>query len=241
MSEAYILLLDSSTEACTVAIASESQGVVSYLEEQDRKLQSERLAVMASEVIAQLPDGTQLSAICVAEGPGSYTGLRISAGYAKGLALSLNIPIMACTTTDLMVQTYLSQYSQLDDSTLLMPMIDARRMEVYSALYSSRGEVQTEIAALILTEPSFQDELVQLVGHHQLIYFGSGATKAQDIITRLLPSARFVPHIEPHARDMSALAFKKYSAGEVLDTAYWEPYYLKEYHAKKSLNKVLYR
>lgn len=240
MKNRYILLLDSSTDYCTVALAEEGNTprIIAEAEESDRSKQSERLAVMANEVLEHLPEGTELSAICVAEGPGSYTGLRIAAGYAKGLAFAKRIPLLAISTTQLIARSYLAQ-EQVFKETLLMPMIDARRMEVYSALYDAKGDPVSDIAALVLTEAATQASISELIGEHPLVFFGSGAEKAVELLQSLLPASRYIPNIAPHAKHMASHAFKLLDAGEHLDVAYWEPFYLKEYEAKKSLNKVL--
>ena len=240
MKNRYILLLDSSTDYCTVALAEEGNTprIIAEAEENDRSKQSERLAVMANEVLEHLPEGTELSAICVAEGPGSYTGLRIAAGYAKGLAFAKRIPLLAISTTRLIALSYLAQ-EQVSKETLLMPMIDARRMEVYSALYDAKGDPVSDIAALVLTEATTQASISELVGEQPLVFFGSGAEKAVELFQSLLPASRYIPNIAPHAKHMASHAFKLLDTGEHLDVAYWEPFYLKEYEAKKSLNKVL--
>lgn len=240
MEKKYILLLDSSTDYCTVALAQEGDTptIVAEAEETDRSRQSERLAVMANEVLSQLPQGAELSAICVAEGPGSYTGLRIAAGYAKGLAFAKRIHLLAISTTQLIARCYLAS-EEASEEALLMPMIDARRMEVYSALYTAKGEPLSDIAALVLTEEETQASIAELIEQRRLVYFGSGAEKAQQLFQSILPYSRYIPNIYPHAKHMASDAFRLLKAGEHLDVAYWEPFYLKEYQAKKSLNKVL--
>ena len=240
MKKRYILLLDSSTDYCTVALAEEGDTpmIIAEAEETDRSRQSERLAVMAQEVLSQLPQGNELSAICVAEGPGSYTGLRIAAGYAKGLAFAKRVPLLAISTTQLIARSYLA-HEVASEEALLMPMIDARRMEVYSALYTAKGEPVSDIAALVLTEEKTQASITELVEQHPVVYFGSGAEKAQELFQSLIPGSQYVANIYPHAKHMASDAFRLLEAGEHLDVAYWEPFYLKEYQAKKSLNKVL--
>lgn len=236
--ERYILLLDSSTDYCSVALASDQRGIIAEREETDRSKQSERLAAMADEVLQSAPEGESLSAVCLAEGPGSYTGLRIAAGYAKGLAWSRSIPLLSLPTTLLITLSYMA-VEQAPTSAVLMPMIDARRMEVYSALYDPQGHSETEISALILTEEETQSSLKELARDRELIYFGSGAEKAQNIMGSLLPHSRFVDNIFPKAKDMAKVAYKLLDEGKSEDVAYWEPFYLKEYEAKKTLNKVL--
>lgn len=233
-----ILLLDSSTDYCSVALVSEEGKLIGSLEEEDRRRQSERLALMANDLL----QGHTLSAICVAEGPGSYTGLRIAAGYAKGLAWSLGIPLYSISTTQLICRSFLASHQEsLGDSALLMPMIDARRMEVYTALYSEEAHPESHIEALILTDESTQKELVERVGSQPLYYFGSGAAKAEELFSQWLPQSRLVADIYPHAKDMAPDALRLLREGQPLDVAYWEPFYLKEYEAKKTKNKVLAR
>ncbi len=231
----YILLLDSSTEYCSVALASNTQGVISYLEEEDRSRQSERLAVMADEVIAD----KKISAVCVAEGPGSYTGLRIEAGYAKGLAWAQGIPILATSTLQLLCRSFLSKVKDLEEGALFLPMIDARRMEVYTALYDCVGNAESDISALVLTDPDIQNRIKARVGNRSLYFFGSGAEKAVELFSTLIPTAHYVGGIYPQAKDMAEDAFKLLDNEDYCDVAYWEPFYLKEYEAKLSPNKVL--
>ena len=235
-----ILLIDGSMQSCSVALANEQGEVLRSLTELTPNKQSERLAPMVHQLFGK--EGREgLSALVVAEGPGSYTGLRIVAGYAKGLAYALGIPIYTVSTLQLMVDTVLEQHSELKglENALLMPMIDARRMEVYSALYNAQGDSVSEIEAMILTDEIKLNALQRRVGGNKLYYFGSGAEKAQDLFAQIFPSAVYLPHLIPQAEAMANRAVELLRSATPVDTMYWEPFYLKEYQAKVGANKVL--
>lgn len=241
----YYLLIDTSTEVCSAALGT-ADGVVAYLEAEGTNKHSEQLAALASDLLDRIDYRSDLRGIGVADGPGSYTGLRIGASYAKGLAWTLDIPLATVKTTDLLAMTFLAQGTPLEGpSPLLMPMIDARRMEVYTALLGVSADrvltPETEIAAVVLTDNESRERLKDLVGGRPLCYFGSGAEKAQSLFDTLLPSSHFVPRLTPRADAMLGAVLDKITRGETEDVAYWEPYYLKEYEAKKSVNKVLSR
>lgn len=238
----YILLIDGSTEVCSVALASEQSGVVASSFESAKSKQSERLAPMAHEVLSSLPEGGRLEAVVVAEGPGSYTGLRIVAGYAKGLCMALGLPLYTITTTELLAHTFLSQRSDIDEGALLIPMIDARRMEVYAGLYDHEATSLTDIKALILTDSEVQDSIKEVIGEKNAYFFGSGAEKAVELFHEWLPNAEYQPNIVPDASTMVQRAWALLADEEPQDVTYWEPFYLKEYQAKVGVpNKVLKR
>lgn len=248
MNEEYYLLLDTSTEVCSVALATPDK-VVDYAEAKGSNKHSEQLAAMAEKVLSGI-DLKQLKAVGVSNGPGSYTGLRIGASYAKGICWTLGIPLVSVMTTELLGMTLMEiEDEQEYEDSILMPMIDARRMEVYTALYRGRYDAHyygvmeplTEIAAVVLTEEKSQEKVKELVGDHHLIYFGNGAEKAEELFIHLLPDAQLIRDLGPRADAMLGAVLTKLAAGDTEDVAYWEPYYLKEYEAKKSVNKVLAR
>lgn len=162
----------------------------------------------------------QIEAVAVSEGPGSYTGLRIGASVAKGLAYGLNVPLMAVPTLQIMA----TEVSQSVHDGLLCPMIDARRMEVYSAIYTPELKEVTPVAATVVDEHSF----AELLTKNKVYFFGNGAEKCMEVLKS--ENAVFVKDIVPDARWMQG--------GRVVDTAYWEPFYLKAYEAKKSTNLI---
>ena len=249
MNEEYYLLLDTSTEVCSVALGSRAE-IVDYEESSGTNKHAEQLAAMASRMLSRFDYRRDLRGVGVAGGPGSYTGLRIGASYAKGLCWSLGIPLVSVMTTELLAMTLFDMEDELDyPNALLMPMIDARRMEVYTAIYTGSygadysGVVvpQTDIAAVVLTDEDSQLRIREIVGDKLLYYFGNGAEKAKGLFDELLPSSHLIYDLHPRADAMLSRVIESIARGDTEDVAYWEPYYLKEYEAKKSINKVLSR
>jgi tRNA threonylcarbamoyladenosine biosynthesis protein TsaB len=189
---------------------------------------SEKLTVYI-EVLLHEADlvPSQLEAVCVASGPGSYTGLRIGVSAAKGLCYALEIPLLAVDSLHSLALWTIQHLSSEERQSIvaIRPMIDARRMEVYAAAYDLQGVLQAPIAAIIVDEQSFTDELSQ----GPVLFVGDGAEKCSPHLAH--PNARFHPDIRPSARGMVALAETKLAQGLVEDTAYFEPYYLKDFVA----------
>jgi tRNA threonylcarbamoyladenosine biosynthesis protein TsaB len=167
-------------------------------------------------------------AVAVSSGPGSYTGLRIGASIAKGVCYGRNLRLIAIPTLELMCVPVLLGHEELPDDALLCPMIDARRMEVYTALYDRALKPIMETSAMIIDPDAFAEELNQ----HPIYFFGNGSDKCREVITH--SNAHFVSGIKPLAKWMGPLAEKKHVRGEFEDVAYFEPFYLKEFIAKKS-------
>ena len=177
-----------------------------------------------------------MDAVAVSKGPGSYTGLRIGVSFAKGLCYGLNIPLVAVGSLDSLTEVAREDYDAgiLDvegwDEATLCPMIDARRMEVYTQLFSSEGVAQSDVEAKIIDEESFAAERAS---GKPFVIFGSGAAKCAEV----LQGATLV-NIVPSARGMARLAEKAFAEGKTEDVAYFEPFYLKDFVvgvAKKSL------
>ena len=174
---------------------------------------------MIEDLLARLKKtGKQVEAVAVSEGPGSYTGLRIGASVAKGLAYGLNVPLMAVPTLRIMAEAVKGEFK------MLCPMIDARRMEVYNAIYSPDLQELSPAAATVVDENSFAEQLAQ----GKVAFFGNGAPKCKSVIRH--ENAVFIDDIVPDAAYMRD--------GRVVDTAYWEPFYLKAYEAKKATNII---
>lgn len=216
----YILSFDTSTKICSVALHQE-QNLISYAELHVAQSHSVMLNVLIEQVLnfanLSLAD---ISAICVAKGPGSYTGLRIGVSSAKGLCYALNKPLIAVNTLKIMV----NQLKQtLRHSALLCPMIDARRMEVYCAVYNQNLEEVIETQAKIIDEQSFAD----LLEDNMIYFFGNGAEKCQAKIQH--ENAFFIKNIHPSAREMGSFAWEKFQKEDFEDVAYFEPYYLKDF------------
>ena len=166
-------------------------------------------------------------------GPGSYTGLRIGLSEAKGLAYALDIPLIGINTLQIM-SCQVMFTKELEGDEIFVPMIDARRMEVYTAAYNFALEDVMPQQPLILDESSYAS---LLDNHRKVLFFGNGSDKAKEVIKA--PNAEFVPDIVPLAIDMIALAERAYSQREFLDTAYSVPNYIKDFQATKPKNSVL--
>lgn len=229
---ANILNIETSTAVCSVALSSEGQ-IVDHHENYDGLNHATLLSQFIDDMLntakrKEMP----LDAIAVSIGPGSYTGLRIGLSQAKGLAFGLDLPLIGVNTLQLLTVTAMFQ-EFFDDDTLYVPMIDARRMEVYTAVYNNSLEAIEEPQALILNEDSF----ASLLASHQLVFIGNGAQKAKDVIKH--QNARFMPDVKPVAVDMLALAEKSFRERHFIDVAYSTPLYLKDFQATVAKKKVL--
>jgi tRNA threonylcarbamoyladenosine biosynthesis protein TsaB len=213
----YILNIETATKNCSVALAKEGKTILCKEIAEEGYSHAERLHVFIEEIISEAGIGfDDLSAVAVSQGPGSYTGLRIGVSAAKGLCFALGIPLIAVDTLKVLA-------SQVNvDEGLVVPMIDARRMEVYSAVFSATLEKKREVLAEIITEDSFMDI-------SETMYFvGDCNEKCKTVLTN--DNFVFLDDIKyPSANDMSALSFDKYKISDTVDVAYFEPYYLKDF------------
>ena len=168
-----------------------------------------------------------LDAVAVSCGPGSYTGLRIGVSMAKGVCYGRNLPLIALPTLEVQCVPVLLYHDELPEDALLCPMIDARRMEVYAAIYNRALHTVREISADIVDEHSYEEFL----NEHPVYFFGDGAAKCKDTIKH--PNAHFIDNIHPLASMMFPLAEKAMAKGDFKDVAYFEPFYLKEFVASQ--------
>ena len=231
---ANILNIETSTEVCSVALTSEGQ-VLDHRENYDGQTH----ATLLSQYVKDMLDYARsremkLDAIAVSIGPGSYTGLRIGLSEAKGLAFGLQVPLIGVNTLQLMTVSTMFNHFIEEDKVLYVPMIDARRMEVYTAAYTPALDAVVEPQAMILDEHSFEAQLEQ---GYTLVLMGNGSDKARQVLSR--DGVRFIEGIKPVAVDMLALAEKAYREGNFIDVAYSTPLYLKEFQATKPKNPVL--
>jgi tRNA threonylcarbamoyladenosine biosynthesis protein TsaB len=232
---ALILLLETATEVCSAAVALDGK-VIALRESTNGFNHSEKLTVFISELLSDPAlKNTRPDAVCVSSGPGSYTGLRIGISAAKGICYAADIPLIAVSTLDaLAFYPANRESSRFPDGRkiLLCPMLDARRMEVYTALYDHTGRRLTEISATIIDQNSFSEELQD----HTILFIGNGAAKCREVITH--PHAQFDSDILASARFMSVLAEERFQAGNFEDVAYFEPFYLKDFVATIPRNKL---
>ena len=239
-----IILIETSTALCSVALA-EDGAVTAYRESSEPKAHASLTAVFVQEVLAER--GVTLAdcdAVCVSMGPGSYTGLRVGVSTAKGLCFGSGKPLLAVGTLDTLVAQAGEIPGQAGNDgsspySFLIPMIDARRMEVYAAVWgrSAAGECGhgmkqiTETAPVIVDENSFAEYLEQ----GPVLFIGDGAGKCADVIKH--PNAHFC-QCHPKASSMLSPALEALRAGDFKDVAYFEPFYLKEFVATVSKKKL---
>ena len=232
---ATILHIETSTDVCSVALTTESQ-VLDHRENYEGQTHATLLSQYVKEMLdyARSRD-LKLDAIAVSIGPGSYTGLRIGLSEAKGLAFGLQLPLIGVNTLQLLsVSTMFNHFIDVDgDKLLYVPMIDARRMEVYTAAYTPALNAVLEPQAMILDEHSFETLIEQ---GYQLVLMGNGSDKAHQVLSR--DGVRFIEGIKPVAVDMLALAEKAYREKNFIDVAYSTPLYLKEFQATKPKNAL---
>jgi len=227
-----ILHIETATEVCSVAVSLKSE-IIFEKEEIKGPSHAVLLGQFVDEAIKYLNSkNIKLDAVAVSCGPGSYTGLRIGVSEAKGLCYGLNIPLIAINTLKIMGYGIL-QGENIDNNTLLCPMIDARRMEVYDVLYNNKLEEIKSISADIIDENSFSEYLKE----NKILFFGNGAEKCKSVLKH--QNAIFIDNIYPKASNMIKLAEDTYSYKEFADIAYFEPFYLKEFVATIPKNKVL--
>ncbi|MES2778526.1 MAG: tRNA (adenosine(37)-N6)-threonylcarbamoyltransferase complex dimerization subunit type 1 TsaB [Bacteroidota bacterium] len=217
-----ILCIETATEICSVAVVSETN-ILSLCENHDGNAHASQLTGLIETALKKAGvTMQQLDAIAVSKGPGSYTGLRVGVSTAKGLCYALNKPLIAIPTLQSLAVQFI-QTIQPDTSDLLMPMLDARRMEVYCAGYNSLMEEQRATEAKIIDEESFREELER----GKIYFFGNGATKCQATITHR--NAHFVADIHCSAKGIHHLAIQALNARKFEDVAYFEPFYLKDF------------
>lgn len=231
---AIILNIETSGSICSVALTKEG-GVDFQLEDTEGMKHSERLAPFIEKCMEELRrKGETLDAVAVSIGPGSYTGLRIGLSAAKGLAYSLGIPLIGVDTLKILAVKAMFRSMDWEGDELLVPMLDARRMEVYAAVYDfSLTDVEPP-HPVIIDSDSWKDLASQ---GRKLYLMGPGSGKAKGVITG--ENFKWVDGLETHARDMLALSEKAFRESDFLDLAYSVPKYLKEYQATVPKNKVL--
>lgn len=221
---AIILNIETSTKVCSVGLAVD--GVITSLKEtQVANSHAELVTLFADEVIkASGFSLADLDAVAVSKGPGSYTGLRIGVSTAKGFCYALDKPLIAIDTLKAMAAGMIALIK--DDPFLVCPMIDARRMEVYAAIYDQHLNTIKETAALIIDADSFED----LLQDQQMYFGGDGAAKCKEVLG-YQKNAVFLKSFHPSVKAMAALSEMKFRAEQFEDVAYFEPYYLKDFVA----------
>lgn len=219
---ALILQLETSTISCSVALS--QNGETLFIKEQcERSIHASHITLFVEDVLKQAGKQLhELDAIAVSMGPGSYTGLRIGVSTAKGLCYALDIPLIAINTLKAMASGFCNEFE--GQEILLCPMIDARRMEVYTAVFDQSLNEILKVEAKIIDSDSFAD----LLASNKIVFFGDGAEKCKETLG-LNSNAIFFANYFNSAKDLSVLAFEKFKAEQFEDVAYFEPYYLKDF------------
>lgn len=214
---AIILNIETATKNCSVSLSKNGKTLFCKEHADQGYSHAEKLHVFIDEVIKECKvDIKEINAVAVSKGPGSYTGLRIGVSAAKGLCYALNIPLIAIDTLEILA----SKVNQNDG--LIVPMIDARRMEVYSAVFNRDKKIVSETNAEILDENSYAQV------NEKIYFLGDCQEKCKTVLTK--SNFQFLPEIIfPSANEMSELSFQKFIAKEFEDVAYFEPFYLKDF------------
>lgn len=225
---ACILHIETSTKACSVAL-SENGSLIFHKEDIEGPNHSVVCGVFVDEALSFANShAIPVGAVAVSEGPGSYTGLRIGVSLAKGVCYGRDLPLLSVPTLKLLCVPVLLGKEELPEDALLVPMIDARRMEVYSAVYSRALQEVRPIGADIVDADTYLPYLEK----HPVYFFGDGAMKCKNVIQHT--NAHFIEGIIPLAKWMFPLAERSLHLGEKQDVAYFEPFYLKDFVAIKS-------
>lgn len=222
-----ILHIETSTNVCSVAV-SEDGKVIFDKADRTGNNHAEALGSFVDEAMSFADShAIPLDAVAVSSGPGSYTGLRIGVSMAKGVCYALNLPLLSVPTLELMCVPVLLRNEEIEDDALLCPMIDARRMEVYAALYDRALKPVRGIQADVVDTDTYR----QWLEERPVYFFGNGAAKCMDTINH--PNAHLIEGIEPVAKWMMPLAERKMLNDIHEDVAYFVPYYLKDFVAKQ--------
>lgn len=235
---ALILSIETGTDICSVALANDGE-LMALRESDEGRDHAKKVALFVDELLRETGvQPSDLDAIAVGKGPGSYTGLRIGVSFAKGLCYALDIPLIAVGSLNALTEVAREDYEAgiLDveeqewANGVLCPMVDARRMEVYTQVFDTAGAPLSEVVAEVVTEESLREWRSK----HKLVMFGNGSAKCME----LLPDAIQVS-VSPSARGIVRLAEEAFNAGKFEDIAYFEPFYLKEFLVIPSKKKLL--
>ena len=226
---ACILHIETSTNVCSVAVSENGQCIFEQQERGDKGAGAEHLGTMVDEALSFTDShAIPFDAVAVSCGPGSYTGLRIGVSMAKGICCGRDLKLIAVPTLELLCVPVLLREQVSEEDALLCPMLDARRMEVYAAVYNRALKPVREVRADVVDGDTYRAWLDQ----HPVYFFGSGAAKCMEAINH--PNAHLLDGVEPLAKWMMPLAERRFLNGQFEDVAYFVPFYLKDFVAIKS-------
>lgn len=227
MSAQYILQLETATQVCSAALSADGQ-TIAYRDIDEPNVHASRLTLLVKTLLQETGlSFADLHAVAVSKGPGSYTGLRIGVSVAKGFCYATDLPLIGVGTLEAMARGFAASHAEaLRTDTWFCPMIDARRMEVYTAAYGPQLQQVRPIEARIIDQSSF----ASAGAAHRIALFGSGADKFAALFAGH-PAVMVVPGFKNSASHLSQLAYEAFQAGDFVDVAYFEPYYLKDFVA----------
>ena len=235
---ALILSIETGTDICSVALANDGE-LMALRESDEGRDHAKKVALFVDELLRETGvQPSDLDAIAVGKGPGSYTGLRIGVSFAKGLCYALNIPLIAVGSLNALTEVAREDYDAgiLDveeqewSNAVLCPMVDARRMEVYTQVFNTAGTPLSEVVAEVVTEESLREWRTK----GKLVMFGNGSAKCMELLSDAIQVS-----VSPSARGIVRLAEEAFNAGKFEDIAYFEPFYLKEFLVIPSKKKLL--
>jgi len=211
-----------------VAVSEDGQCIFQQDAHGEKGAGAEKLGTMVDEALSFTDNhAIPFDAVSISCGPGSYTGLRIGVSMAKGICYGRDLKLIAVPTLQLLCVPILLRHPELEENALLCPMLDARRMEVYAALYDRSLKAVREVSADVVDADTYK----QWLDERPIYFFGNGAQKCKDVISH--PNAHFIDGIEPLAKWMQPLAEKRFLNEQFEDVAYFEPFYLKDFVAIK--------
>lgn len=234
---ALILCIETATSVCSVGLTEDNK-VIECIETKEEKSHASQISIFIQDILQKHSiSAQQLDAVAVSMGPGSYTGLRIGVSVAKGICFAGDIPLIAIDTLralcyNIMQSVDLNSCNIDEENILFCPMLDARRMEVYTCVFNSKYKKLRNVSAEIIDESSFSD----ILKDYPVLFFGSGSLKCKDIITH--HNAIFIDNIDSSACKMTFFANEAYKKKEFVDVAYFEPFYLKEFQTTTPKNKI---
>ncbi len=235
---ALILSIETGTDICSVALANDGE-LMALRESDEGRDHAKKVALFVDELLSETGvQPSDLDAIAVGKGPGSYTGLRIGVSFAKGMCYALDIPLIAVGSLDALTEVAREDFDagilDIEDeewaAARLCPMVDARRMEVYAQIFDNMGNALSDVVAEVVTEDSFRD----VRSESCLVIFGNGSSKCAEILGDAIHIS-----VSPSARGIVRLAEERFNASKFEDLAYFEPFYLKEFLVIPSKKKLL--
>lgn len=228
---AIFLLIETSATVCSVALSADDEILTKYVCTEEMQ-HAAKLPVFVDQALHDAAQrNLKIDAVAISGGPGSYTGLRIGTSTAKGLCYALDAKLIAVNTLEL-IAFQAAERIDADTDALICPMVDARRMEVYTAMYDNKLNLKAEPSAKIIDDNSYSE-----YGDSTIYFCGNGAGKCKNTIR--IAGAQYIEDIMPLAEKMVSLAVRKYLNGEVENVAYYEPFYLKEFQTTISTNNVI--